>query len=78
MQTSLEIYTSNSSIIFTFKSNEMRENIYSKITSLEDYEGTSLEDLDVMTTKWENGLLSNFDYLMFLNLYVGNKKFNIF
>lgn len=35
----------------------------------------SSDDLNNMTLKWQNGLISNFDYLMYLN-FIADRTFN--
>jgi factor associated with neutral sphingomyelinase activation len=70
--TSMEIFFQNySSIIFSFKNEDEFEKAYIKICSQDEFEGTFLEDLEAMIQKWQNGLISNFDYILFLNLFSG-------
>jgi hypothetical protein len=39
------------------------------------FQANSIFDLSNMTKKWQNGTISNFDYLMYLN-FIADRTFN--
>ncbi|XP_072936981.1 protein FAN-like [Epargyreus clarus] len=69
-QVGLEIYSSEESLIshiyLTFPCEEIRDQVFS---TLEDSPKVNLEKVhtDEMTLQWQNGIVSNYDYLMYLN-----------
>ncbi|CAH1778819.1 unnamed protein product, partial [Owenia fusiformis] len=64
----------NSHLYIKLPSREERDNLFTKILSQSE---TQLDDIaqDNMTLKWQNGLLSNYEYLMYLNS-VADRSFN--
>lgn len=58
-------------IYLTFQCQDARDRIY-KI--LKESPNAQLEKVhtDEMTLQWQNGVVSNYDYLMYLNWYVLN------
>lgn len=69
----LEIYCSESNFIphiyLTFPSESDRDSVYQL---LEESPHVHLERVHIeeMTLQWQNGIVSNYDYLMYLNWYV--------
>lgn len=69
----LEIYSAEESsvphIYVTFQSEKARDRIY---MILEESPNVQLEKVhtEEMTLQWQNGIVSNYDYLMYLNWYV--------
>ncbi|XP_023211855.1 BEACH domain-containing protein lvsF-like isoform X1 [Centruroides sculpturatus] len=74
----IELYCSNNSpikhLFLTLKSHEERENLYSKLL---EQPALDLEDTatDSMTLLWQNGMISNYDYLLYLNS-MADRSFN--
>jgi factor associated with neutral sphingomyelinase activation len=71
----LEIYCENNSqvthLYLTFKSKAERDALYH---GLLDQPSLHLENTDqeMMFLQWQNGVLSNYDYLLYLNRYGHN------
>ena len=66
----MELFSKGGQVIFlTFPSTSKRNLLYDRLVSLPD---VKLEKMDLaeMTQKWQTGEVTNFDYLMFLNLLV--------
>jgi factor associated with neutral sphingomyelinase activation len=68
----LEIYCENNTqvthLYLTFKSKSERDELYH---GLMDQPSVHLENTnqEVMFLQWQNGVLSNYDYLLYLNRY---------
>ena len=60
---------------FSHDSVDEREKLFNFIIRQDSFNSSSVFDLNTMTMKWQNGLISNFDYLMYLN-FVGDRTFN--
>jgi hypothetical protein len=66
----LEIYCSESSsnphIYLSFRNQAQRDNLHDKLLK---EPALKLEELDqdVMTLQWQNGIISNYDYLLYIN-----------
>ncbi|XP_050527638.1 protein FAN-like isoform X2 [Daktulosphaira vitifoliae] len=67
-------YESNLQLYLTFKTNEIRDRVYSLLVNQTKLK---IENSDrcIMTLKWQNGALSNFDYLLYLNS-LADRSFN--
>lgn len=75
-QIGIEIFLQNSkSIFFAFKNQMERDNIYSTILKQPALSNVSINDQGNMTLKWQSGLISNFDYLLYLN-FIADRSFN--
>ncbi|KAJ2953827.1 hypothetical protein O0L34_g1455 [Tuta absoluta] len=76
-QVGLEVYSSDGSsiphIYLTFQSEEDRDRIY---RVLEESHNAQLERVhaEEMTLQWQNGVVSNYDYLMYLNCLADRSK----
>lgn len=74
----IELYCSNKSpikhLFLTLKSHEERETLYSKLLQ---QPALNLEDTatDSMTLLWQNGTISNYDYLLYINS-MADRSFN--
>eukprot|EP01027_Heterolobosea_sp_BB2_P018732 GEZU01026343.1.p1 GENE.GEZU01026343.1~~GEZU01026343.1.p1 ORF type:complete len:379 (-),score=62.40 GEZU01026343.1:63-1199(-) len=67
-QIGLEIFTKqNKTVFFAFESTVERERVYDVISRQPALTNLHIDDQTNMTLKWQNGLISNFDYLMYLN-----------
>lgn len=49
-----------------FRSHQDRDKLYSSILDRPELKLDQLEP-DVMTLQWQNGIISNYDYLMYVN-----------
>ncbi|PRP85404.1 hypothetical protein PROFUN_06950 [Planoprotostelium fungivorum] len=71
----LELFFSNkTSTFFVFKSTEDRDRAYTGLLSghIESVHDTmDIEERESTTHKWQSGLISNFDYIMYLNSVAG-------
>lgn len=56
----------NNLLYVSFKNGEERDAFYNEILAQENYQVEPKES-DYMTLKWQNGLISNYDYLLYLN-----------
>lgn len=69
----------NKTLMLSFPSKGVREKIlsmlYQLMESLEVVQTFSKLELELTLTKWRNGTISNYDYLLFLNLAAG-RSFN--
>jgi factor associated with neutral sphingomyelinase activation len=78
-QIGIEFFMKNDkSIFFSFKSVEQRDEVYQillKQPKLENCFISLKNELKQMTKEWQNGNVSNFDYLLFLN-FVSDRSFN--
>jgi factor associated with neutral sphingomyelinase activation len=54
---------------------EERDSLYDSILKQDSFQANSIFDLSNMTKKWQNGTISNFDYLMYLN-FIADRTFN--
>jgi factor associated with neutral sphingomyelinase activation len=74
----LEIYCSESSsnphIYLSFRNQAQRDNLHDKLLK---EPALKLEELDqdVMTLQWQNGIISNYDYLLYINS-LGDRTIN--
>ncbi|KAL4712825.1 hypothetical protein ACJJTC_011895 [Scirpophaga incertulas] len=79
-QVGLEVYCSEESpishIYLSFRSEDDREKIY---CFLEGSANVKLEKLhvDEMTLQWQNGVVSNYDYLMYLNCQADRSEYDL-
>lgn len=74
--TGIEIYMkSGECIFFSFRSAIERDEIFLKMLQQPVLNSISADDLNNMTLKWQSGLISNFDYLMYLN-FIADRSFN--
>ena len=66
----LEIYCENNSqvthLYLSFKSKEERDALYQGLMSEAAVRLENTEQ-EMMTLQWQNGVLSNYDYLLYLN-----------
>lgn len=72
--TGLEILMQNDSSLFlSFKTRQERDSIYDLLISQEEMKNLQKDDdpIRLYTRKWQEGELSNFDYLMLLNHRAG-------
>lgn len=53
----------------TFKTTEIRDGLYNKLLSQPNVK-LQKQEICAMTLKWQNGVLSNYDYLLYLNRYL--------
>lgn len=53
----------------TFKTSEIRDSIYDCLLNQSKVQMEN-HDRCIMTLKWQNGTLSNYDYLLYLNRYL--------
>lgn len=74
-QIGFEIFTKTETTFLCMSSQEERDMIYNQLVKQDQFNSTTVNDLSSMTIKWQNGLLSNFDYLMFLN-FIADRTFN--
>lgn len=74
----LEIFTndsnSNPHIYLSFANQKERDRLYDNMLKQELLKLPDI-DQDVMTLQWQNGVLSNYDYLLYLNS-LGDRTFN--
>ncbi|XP_069705161.1 protein FAN-like [Periplaneta americana] len=74
----LEIYCENNSqvshLYLTFKSKEDRDALYSGLLNQRSLRLENTEQ-EMMTLQWQNGVLSNYDYLLYLNS-LADRTFN--
>eukprot|EP00761_Pharyngomonas_kirbyi_P001457 gb/GECH01001461.1/.p1 GENE.gb/GECH01001461.1/~~gb/GECH01001461.1/.p1 ORF type:complete len:977 (+),score=232.90 gb/GECH01001461.1/:1-2931(+) len=74
-QVGLEVFLQdNISVFFTFSSRQQRDYVYNKILEQPDIR-IEESDQSNITLQWQNGLISNFDYLMYLN-FMADRTFN--
>eukprot|EP00299_Pterocystis_sp_00344_P015525 c7760_g1_i2.p1 GENE.c7760_g1_i2~~c7760_g1_i2.p1 ORF type:complete len:961 (-),score=246.06 c7760_g1_i2:23-2503(-) len=75
-QVGLEIYTETTSYLYAFKTLKQRDELFNTLTSLplckKNLEPT---DMSNMTLKWQSGIASNYEYLMYLNS-IADRSFN--
>jgi len=62
-------YDLNSQLYLTFKNTEIRDNLYDNLLNQSKLKMEKHERC-IMTLKWQNGALSNYDYLLYLNRYL--------
>ncbi|KAL9648972.1 hypothetical protein ABK040_008352 [Willaertia magna] len=75
-QIGIEIFLQNSkSIFFAFRNQLERDNFFTTILKQPTLINISMNDQGNMTLKWQNGLISNFDYLLYLN-FIADRSFN--
>nr|CAG4710885.1 unnamed protein product [Naegleria fowleri] len=75
-QIGVEIFLQNNkSIFFSFKNQVERDNFYNTILKQPVISNISMNDQGNMTLKWQSGLISNFDYLLYLN-FIADRSFN--
>ena len=67
--------SSTSSAFFTFRDAETRDKVYDTLTTLPGLTRLDHENQAQTTWKWQCGLISNFDYLMYLNS-LAHRSFN--
>ncbi|XP_059049861.1 protein FAN-like [Achroia grisella] len=76
-QVGLEIYSAEESavphIYLTFQSDRDRDRIY-KILEESPYVNLERVHAEEMTLQWQNGIVSNYDYLMYLNCLADRSK----
>ncbi|CAK1544164.1 unnamed protein product [Leptosia nina] len=68
-QVGLEIYCENSSVshvYLAFQSNEERNRLYNVLETLPNVH-LERAHIEEMTLQWQNGIVSNYDYLIYLN-----------
>ena len=70
--TGLSIFTHSFSVIFLFENAEQRNSIYEFLLSKVKFVPIELE-IPRITEKWKNGLIGNFEYIMFLN-HISNRS----
>lgn len=61
-------YEHNKQMYLTFKSTEIRDSLYNNLLNQSKVKMENHERC-IMTLKWQNGALSNYDYLLYLNRY---------
>ncbi|EFC42183.1 BEACH domain-containing protein [Naegleria gruberi] len=72
----IEVFMQNNKSIFLAVKNQTeRDNIYNIILKQPIISNISLNDQGNMTLKWQSGLISNFDYLLYLN-FIADRSFN--
>lgn len=66
----LEIYSNkdaiNPHIYLAFRNQTERDNLYKQLLQEPAFKLQELEQ-DVMTLQWQNGIISNYDYLLYIN-----------
>jgi len=62
-------YELNKQLYLTFKNTEIRDNLYDNLLNQSKVKMEKRERC-IMTLKWQNGALSNYDYLLYLNRYL--------
>ncbi|XP_028128132.1 protein FAN [Diabrotica virgifera virgifera] len=77
-QIGLEIYCSDNSpnphIYFSFRSQSLRDELYESLLSQKELKLDELQQ-DVITLQWQNGIISNYEYLLYINS-LGDRTFN--
>jgi len=75
--TAIEIwnYNKNYSILLDFEDNHCREKVFNFLRKHANKRQKSLFDKEYVTENWIKGHISNFDYIMFLNI-ISNRSFN--
>lgn len=59
-------YEPSSQLYVTFKTTEIRDNLYNNLLNQSEVKIDKREK-SIMTLKWQNGAISNYDYLLYLN-----------
>ncbi|XP_066246823.1 protein FAN-like [Euwallacea similis] len=70
----LEIYCPNSHIYLSFVNPTERNNLYKKIMEQPELKLDNLEQ-NVITLQWQNGIISNYEYLLYINS-LGDRTIN--
>lgn len=55
-------------IYLAFRTKNDRDNLYGNLLKQSELKLCEIEQ-DVMTLQWQNGYVSNYDYLLYLNRY---------
>ncbi|VVC46047.1 Hypothetical protein CINCED_3A020452 [Cinara cedri] len=63
-------YEINSQLYLTFKNTEIRDSLYNNLINQSNIKIDKREK-SIMTLKWQNGTISNYDYLLYLNSLAG-------
>lgn len=62
-----EGYKEIKSVLFAFNNQKERDIVYDKLIAQEDVKESEIESIDQIMNKWRCGIISNFEYLMYLN-----------
>ncbi|XP_018570993.1 protein FAN-like [Anoplophora glabripennis] len=77
-QIGLEIYSnensSNPHIYLSFKNQKLRDEFYDNLLQQPELKLNEIEQ-DVMTLQWQNGIISNYEYLLYINS-LGDRTIN--
>lgn len=67
-QIGLELFMQDgTSVLFSFETSAMQSHVYSILKSHPDLAHLSNTSIEDVTRKWQEGKVSNFEYLMYLN-----------
>jgi factor associated with neutral sphingomyelinase activation len=73
----LEIFTEKKSFLFRFPTEKTRDLVFAGLSKALPEISSNEEILDEMTTKWQQRLITNYEYLLYLN-QMANRTFNDF
>ncbi|CAG9854526.1 unnamed protein product [Phyllotreta striolata] len=77
-QIGLEIYCNDNSpnphVYFSFRNQQSRDELYNNLLKQSELKLTEMLQ-DTITLQWQNGIISNYDYLLYINS-LGDRTFN--